>query len=114
MQIGENLEITTELQTKTENVVVCKNLKESEIKNKFDYIVLIGIFEDKKIEEVIEILKISKKLLDTNGKILLAMKNKFGMKYWAGQKFAKGYLPFESIRKSNENILGYSKIKNIL
>ena len=114
LQIGENEEITTELLRKTKKVVVSNNLNEFEIKAKFDYIVLIGIFEDVKIEEAIEIFKTSKKLLERNGKILLAMKNKFGMKYWAGEKFAKGYLPFESIKKTNENILGYSKIKKIL
>ena len=56
---------------------------------KFDYITLIGVFEyaavyTKTENPYIDFLEKIIKLLKPDGKILIAIENKFGMKYWLG------------------------------
>ncbi len=58
---------------------------------KFDYITLIGVFEysDNFIDSAqpaLDFLKEIKKLLKKDGKLFIAIENKFGLKYWAGCK----------------------------
>ena len=62
---------------------------EPQIKEKFDWITLIGVFEyselyikSKKPYE--EMLKRIRKHLKPGGKIVIAIENRFGLKYWAG------------------------------
>lgn len=62
---------------------------EKDIIEKYDYITLIGVFEygEKYIssEKPYEnFLKIISKHLKENGKIIIAIENKLGLKYWAG------------------------------
>jgi len=62
---------------------------ERKITEKYDYITLIGVLEyagkyiasDNPYEDFIIMLK---KHLNENGKIVLAIENKYGLKYWAG------------------------------
>ncbi len=62
---------------------------ESNIVEKYDYITLIGVFEygesyiysEKPYETF---LKIISEHLNENGKIIIAIENKLGLKYWAG------------------------------
>lgn len=57
----------------------------------YDYITLIGVFEyaasyiegDNSYEEFLNLIK---KHLAPNGKIIMAIENKYGLKYWAGCK----------------------------
>ncbi len=110
LQFGKDEEILNELKTKTDKVDSVE--KVSEIKNSYDYITLIGTFENLSNEEILNLLKALKQNLTDSGKILIAMKNKFGIKYWAGEKINSKLDAFESIVKSNN--LGYNKIKEIL
>ena len=58
---------------------------------KFDYITLIGVFEygEAYIQSdspYIDFLKIIKRHLKENGKLVIAIENRLGLKYWAGCK----------------------------
>lgn len=61
------------------------------IKEKFDVITLIGVFEyaqgyiDSK-NPYVDFLAMIKKLLAPGGKLIIAIENKYGLKYWAGCK----------------------------
>lgn len=64
---------------------------ESKLEKKYDYITLIGVFEY--AESYISsdcpydsFLKNVAKHLKENGKLIIAIENKFGLKYWAGCK----------------------------
>lgn len=118
LEIGNDEEIVKEIKEKTEkytSISVENILKQKNSNEKYDYIVLIGIFEKlSNKQEIIKVLELSKRILKENGKILLAMKNKFGMKYWAGDNIQKGEKPYVSIIDSKENLLGLTQIKNIL
>ncbi len=58
----------------------------------FDYVTLIGVLEYSKAyinnsdTPFFEMLKMAKKKLSPNGKLVIAIENKFGLKYWAGCK----------------------------
>lgn len=75
---------------------------EKDIVEKYDYITLIGVFEygeayissEKPYENF---LKIISKHLKENGKIIIAIENKLGLKYWAGCKEDHVGRYFESI-----------------
>lgn len=59
------------------------------IHKKFDVITLIGVYEYagayiESNEPYLDFLKMTKELLAPNGRILIAIENKFGLKYWAG------------------------------
>ncbi len=115
LQIGEDKEILQELKLKSNNVAVIDNIEEFTLKAKFDYVTMIGSFEKLETEEqIINLLEFGKNVLNRDGKILLVLKNKFGMKYWTGEKFEPNSKLYESIEYSKENVLSYTKIKNIL
>lgn len=75
---------------------------EKDINEKYDYITLIGVFEygeayisnDNPYENF---LKTISKHLKENGKIIIAIENKLGLKYWAGCKEDHVGKYFESI-----------------
>ena len=85
---------------------------EKNITKKYDYITLIGVFEYaasyiQSETPYEEFLKIIKKHLKSDGKIIIAIENKYGLKYWAGCKedhvaqfFAgiEGYVGIQHIR----------------
>ncbi len=113
LQIGRDEVISNELANKSNNVVTIDKI--SEIQNKFDYITIIGFFENLNSEsEILNVLEFAKKHLNEYGKILLAIPNKFGMKYWTGEKITENAEIFESIVSKKENILSLNGIKNIL
>lgn len=116
LQIGKDDEILEELKLKSNNVSLLESFNnEFEMKAKFNYVILIGNFEKAKSKkDIIELIEFASKCLDRDGKILLAMKNKFGMKYWAGEKAKSDSEIFETIVSNSENILSYNEIKDIL
>lgn len=64
---------------------------ERKLKEKYDYITLIGVFEYAQSyisnpNPYVEFLNNIEKHLKDNGKIILAIENRFGLKYWAGCK----------------------------
>ncbi len=69
--------------------VIVGNLQKIKFKEKFDYIVLVGVFEYAKRfyqtkNPFHDFLKDMKKLLSLNGVILIAIENRYGIKYFAG------------------------------
>lgn len=110
LQIGKDEEIFEELKLKTENVTTIDDV--SQIKESYEYITLIGTLDNLNNDEILNLLKVAKEHITENGKILIAMKNKFGVKYWAGEKINFNLSPFESVVKSN--YLSFNKIKEIL
>ena len=116
LEIENSEEVVKELKKKTSEVVSIdlKHISNAP-KNEFDYVVLIGILEKLSTEnEILKVLNCASKSLKQNGKILLAMKNKFGMKYWSGEKFNSKVESYDTIENSNENVLSITKIKKIL
>lgn len=64
---------------------------EPKLDNKYDYITLIGVFEYAKSyiggeQPYTNFLKIILRHLKTGGKLIIAIENKLGLKYWAGCK----------------------------
>ncbi|SFA77525.1 Methyltransferase domain-containing protein [Acetitomaculum ruminis DSM 5522] len=62
---------------------------EKTLTQKYDIITLIGVFEYGEAyistqDPYLQFLKIIKKHLKKNGKIIIAIENKFGLKYWSG------------------------------
>ena len=65
------------------------NFEDIKIKEKFDYVTLIGVLEyakgyipsEKPFEDMLNKVK---GYLKPNGKIIIAIENKFGLKYWTG------------------------------
>lgn len=69
--------------------IMVGNFEDIEIDEKFDYVTLIGVFEysiyyinDKNPFE--KMLEKVKSYLKPDGKLIIAIENKYGMKYWAG------------------------------
>ncbi|MDX9960843.1 MAG: class I SAM-dependent methyltransferase [Aliarcobacter sp.] len=71
--------------------IIAGNLNDVVFEEKFDYVTLIGVLEyagrftdgDTPFKTFLEN---AKSYLKPNGKLLLAIENKFGMKYWAGAR----------------------------
>jgi SAM-dependent methyltransferase len=75
---------------------------EKNLDDDYDYILLIGVLEYaasyiKSNSPYREFLDIIKKHLSTNGKIIVAIENKYGLKYWAGCKEDHVSLFYEGI-----------------
>lgn len=83
-----------------------KNLEET-----FDYITLIGVFEYSEgyigtEDPYVDMLKIISRHLSEHGKIILAIENKMGLKYWAGCTEDHTGLYFEGLE-------GYTRSKGV-
>lgn len=97
---------------KYENLeILVGNLNDMEISEKFDYITLIGVLEysrgftNSETPEITFLEKL-KKYLKPNGKIIIAIENKFGLKYWAGARE-------DHTGKYFDGIQGYLETKNV-
>ena len=113
--INSDKEISDEVKLKTNNIIFMNDIHEVDMNVKFDYVVLIGNIEKLDSDEkIIELLEFAKKCINKDGKILLSMQNKFGMKYWTGDRFDECPNDFSSITASKSNVLSYNKIKSIL
>lgn len=69
--------------------VIVGNLNDIKFEKKFDYVTLIGVYEYAALftagnNPYVDFLKYIKTFLKDDGKILIAIENKFGMKYFAG------------------------------
>ncbi len=90
---------------------------EASLTKKYDYIMLIGVLEYaasyiKAKEPYVEFLKIIKKHLNENGKVVVAIENKYGLKYWSGCKEdhlgtyysgIQGYVGIDSVKTFSKN-----------
>ena len=87
----------------------------SQIDDKYDYVLLVGVLEYAGVfsdqqEPWLEMLKNARKMLKPNGKLLLAIENKFGLKYWCGAAEDHTGIPFDSVsdyEKSGGNTSRY-------
>jgi len=71
--------------------VIAGNLNDIVLKEKFDYVSLIGVLEyagkyTQTQSPFIDFLSKAKTHLKKNGTLIIAIENKFGLKYWAGCK----------------------------
>lgn len=103
--------------------VIASNLNDIKIEEKFDYVTLIGVLEyagryTKSEKPFVDFLKKAKSFLKDDGVLILAIENKFGLKYWAGAKEDHTGKLFDSIENypGNKSIqtFGKKEIKKIL
>ncbi|HEU5005120.1 MAG TPA: class I SAM-dependent methyltransferase [Candidatus Saccharimonadales bacterium] len=72
--------------------VVVGNLEDYQPAELFDYVVCVGVLEyagsfiTDKGDPYVEFLKLLKRCLKPSGKIILAIENRLGLKYWAGAR----------------------------
>lgn len=69
--------------------VVVGNINDLVLTTKFDYVVFVGVLEYAAIfsdaqDPHAEFLKNAKRFLKANGRLLFAIENQFGLKYWCG------------------------------
>lgn len=102
--------------------VVVGNLDDYDSKGRlFDYVLLIGVLEYAGVsgsgsDPWLAMLKKAKGLLAPDGKLLLAIENKFGLKYWCGAAEDHTGIPFDSINdysESNGSTRLYSGLKGV-
>lgn len=104
--------------------IIVGNLNDIDFKErKFDYITLIGVFEYAALytntdNPYIDFLNNIKKLLKSNGKLLIAIENKFGMKYFLGAPEDHTNIKYDGItgysNDSHVRTFGKQEIENIL
>ncbi len=97
--------------------IIVGNLNDIEFEKKFDYITLIGVFEyqgsytdgDNPYNDFLTKVK---SLLKPNGKLLIAIENQYGLKYWCGAGEDHTSIPFDGINQysiSNRKIRTFSR-----
>ena len=74
----------------TDNLeIMVGNFEDIRIEEKFDYVTLIGVLEYaiyyiNSENPFVDMLKKAKRYLKPDGKLIIAIENKYGIKYWAG------------------------------
>lgn len=104
--IGDNIqEYSNSLNEKLAKVILIENFTpDTQIEDeKFDYIL---------IKEKIETLEFAKKYLKQDGTILLLCDNRFGIRYFAGDKYNKQ--AFSTICKDSNELLTKKEIEDVL
>lgn len=104
--------------------IIVGNLNDIEFKErKFDYITLIGVFEYAALytntnNPYIDFLNNIKKLLKPDGKLLIAIENKFGMKYFLGAPEDHTNIKYDGIvgyeNKDKVQTFGKKELEDIL
>lgn len=96
-----------------ENIeVVVGNFEDMHFDKKFDYITIIGVLEysgtyGEGPSPYLEFLKKAKSMLKAQGTLIIAIENKYGLKYWAGAKEDHTGNWFDSI----ENYVGNDQVR---
>lgn len=93
------------------------NFNDLQLEEKFDYITLIGVLEYANYytntkTPYVDFLKHIKAMLKEDGKILIAIENKFGLKYWAGARedhTGMYYDGIEGYHKTKSKVRTFSK-----
>lgn len=126
VELSKNRAKSIEIRNKDkENLeIIVGNLNDIDFgERKFDYITLIGVFEYAALytntqNPYIDFLNNIKKLLKPDGKILIAIENKFGMKYWLGAPEDHTNIVYDGITGYNSNskvrTFGKEELKQIL
>lgn len=84
--------------------IVVGNLNDIQFEKKFDYITLIGVLEYQGSytdteNPYMDFLKKIKGLLKPNGKLLIAIENQYGLKYWCGAREDHTAIPFDGMNQ---------------
>ena len=82
--------------------IIVGNLNDIQFSKKYDYITLIGVLEyqnnfTNSDNPFVDFLNTIKKLLKPDGKLLIAIENKYGLKYWCGAPEDHSGIPFDGI-----------------
>lgn len=82
--------------------IIVGNLNDIKFNKKYDYITLIGVLEYQNNftnsgNPFIDFLSKIRSLLKPNGKLLIAIENKYGIKYWCGVPEDHSGIPFDGI-----------------
>lgn len=101
-------------------LILCENLKQLNLPEKYDYIIIIGTGEYAKklgFKNLKEMLEWSYMQLSEEGKILVAIDNKFGVKYLAGSTRNNKEVPFANYKNYVEKdykLYGKTELENML
>lgn len=84
--------------------IIVGNLNDIDFLKKYDYITLIGVLEYQGNytdtgNPYIDFLSKIKSLLKPDGRLLIAIENKYGLKYWCGAKEDHTGIPFDGINQ---------------
>lgn len=98
--------------TLNENVDIVRKIVE--IKEKYDYIIMLGVLENaneiiKEENAEIKLMKFAKEQLNENGKILLAVDNRLGAKYIVGNKSEYCNKIYDSIKNEYKKYKMFSR-----
>lgn len=82
--------------------IIVGNLNDIEFQKKYDYITLIGVLEyqnnfTSSSNPYKDFLSKIKQLLKPDGKLIVAIENKYGLKYWCGAPEDHSGIPFDGI-----------------
>lgn len=96
--------------------IIVGNLNDISFEKKFDYITLIGVLEYQgrftdTDHPYHDFLKKIKSLLKPNGKLLIAIENQYGLKYWCGAGEDHTGVPFDGMNQyllTNQGIRTFS------
>ena len=104
--------------------IIVGNLNDIEFDRRFDYITLIGVLEyqgrfTNSDNPYVDFLKKIRTLLKPNGKLLIAIENQYGLKYWCGAMEDHSGVPFDGINQykfTNNGIRTFSRtgLENII
>lgn len=97
--------------------IIVGNLNDIEFPQKYDYITLIGVLEYQgrftdSDHPYRDFLAKIKKLLKPEGKLLIAIENQYGLKYWCGAGEDHTGVPFDGMNQylyTNQGIRTFSK-----
>lgn len=121
LQIGENNEVLTEILSKKVETLITAGNKLDDIKSneKFDYITLIGslpyVAKENNIKSS-EVIKRASEFLKPDGKLLIAVDNKFGIRYFVGNPepfLNKKFVSLLNYNNEEEKIETYTRQKLI-
>lgn len=116
-------EITYYRNQQYENLLVyAANFGTFSLPEKYDYVVLIGVFEYAKMFFDVEnpkeyFLEKIREVLKKNGKLIIAIENRYGLKYWAGANEDHVYLPYVGLTdydKFDVQTFGKKELRKLL
>lgn len=102
--------------------VFCGNFGKMKFDEKFDYVVLIGVFEYSELffdstDPFGEFIEKIKSVLNKNGKIIIAIENKLGIKYFSGfseDHCRKPFVGLEGYEKEKVKTFGKKEFNDLM
>ncbi len=91
--------------------IMVGNFEDIQIEEKFDYVTLIGVLEYSiyyinSESPFVDMLKKAKRYLKPGGRLIVAIENKYGIKYWAGARE-------DHTGNLMDGIMGYSGVERV-